>query len=727
MKYALAAWLAALSIVANATKSPVERVVRLLEDLESKLELDGQQEQQMYDKYACWCEKTTARKADDIVTAQKQLRALGQTILSLKGRIATLTSEIAQLTAEIKAIEAAMEQATAQRQKSNGEWMAESEEIKSCLTTLQDALKVLIAGSSPEKKDTGFLQSSAKAATAVRSVIAALPSNAALKASQLEHLSAFVQAGGNMKYAPQSFTVQGILSEMYTTFAADLESATMREASQNREFENYMHLKATQKATKETQRAEKRKQKAEAEERLADTQAIYDETEAQRKADIKFFDQTHDACESKHSAWVERKTLRDEELDGVRQALAVLTTDANRDRFITHISEGKETGTGDYDTGRDITPSFLQIHSHSGESTADAAVHAYASLKDQVMKTHSLRLAALAARVKLMKAGHFEAVIQEIDVLMQTLKDEGNADIEKRDQCKDEYQSIASTIANVTWLIEKNDAKIKKLTGLIELREQQLLDTNIKINETKQYKIDITATRTAENAQFKSDKSADQDNIDALMSARDYLTSYFRNHSIDMGPIQGSVKALALAQQPEFDISADQAPDAQFSGSGKRATQSKDIVSMLTMIIEDINDEIKNDMKAEEDAQVEYEGMMKEADALLKSLGEKKTSLENAIAQRRLERTDEETDRTNNKNDLQDEIDYKASITDDCDFIIRTFSARASARTAEFEGLEAAKEYLVGATTPAPGLLQKARNSYDDEALPGARFLGLGH
>lgn len=619
-----------------------------------------------------------------------------------------------------------MEQATAQRQKRNGAWMAESEETKSCLTTLQDALKVLIAGSSPEKKDTGFLQSSAKAATAVKSVIAALPSTARLQASQFEHLSAFVQSGGNLKYAPQSMTVQGILSEMYTTFAADLESATQAEATQNREFENYMHLKATQKARKETQRAEKRKSKSEAEERLADTQAIYDETENQRKADIKFFDQTRDACESKHSAWVDRKTLRDEELDGVRQALAVLTTDANRERFIGHISEGKETGTGDYDTGRDITPSFVQINSHSGESTEDAAMHAYASLKEQVKKTHSLRLAALAARVKLTKAGHFEAVIREIDVLLQTLTDEGNADIEKRDQCKNEYQKIASTVANVTWLIEKNDAKIEKLSSLIELREGQLVETNTRIQETQQYKIDITATRSDENCKFSSDKTADQTNIDALVSARDFLTSYFRNHSIDMGPLQGSVKGAALAQQPEFDISADQAPDVQFSGSGKRTTQSKDVVSMLTMIIEDINDEVKNDMKAEEEAQLEYEGMMNEANALLKALDEKKTSLESAIAQRRQERTDEESDRTNNKNDVADELAYKASITDDCDFIIRTFSARATARTAEFEGLEAAKEYLVGAT-PAPGLLQKTRTSYDDEALPGARFLGLGH
>merc|ERR1712066_1012822 len=154
--------------------------------------------------------------------------------------------------------------------------------------------------------------------------------------------------------------------------------------------------------------------------------------------------------------------------------------------------------------------------------------------------------------------------------------------------------------------------------------------------------IDLTTERTASNQQFTSDKAADQENLDALMDARDLLTSYYRNHSIDMGPIQGSVKGLALAQDPDFEISADQAPDVDFSDKGKRKNESKDIISILTMIIEDIDDEIKNDMKAEEEAQLEYEGLMAEADKLLEVLGKKEVSLAAAIAQRQGEKSDEE-------------------------------------------------------------------------------------
>merc|ERR1712187_809385 len=97
----------------------------------------------IYAKYACCCEKTSKRKAADIVQAQEDLRELGQRILKLKGKIATRTAEIAELTENIKANEAQQEELTAVRQKQNAAWMAESAETKEALAALQAAITVL--------------------------------------------------------------------------------------------------------------------------------------------------------------------------------------------------------------------------------------------------------------------------------------------------------------------------------------------------------------------------------------------------------------------------------------------------------------------------------------------------------------------------------------------------------------------------------------------------------
>merc|ERR1712079_705820 len=134
-------------------------------------------------------------------------------------------------------------------------------------------------------------------------------------------------------------------------------------------------------------------------------------------------------------------------------------------------------------------------------------------------------------------------------------------------------------------------------------------------------------------------------------------------------------KDLTLQQEdPEFTISADQAPEAVFSGKGKRKNESKDIVSIMTMLIEDVADEIKNAMKAEEEAQLAYEEQMATAKKLRKTLVTKKVNLEVQIAKTEEDLKDEEADKKKNEGDLKDEEDYKASIKPDCDWILKAFT-----------------------------------------------------
>jgi len=373
-----------------------------------------------------------------------------------------------------------------------------------------------------------------------------------------------------------------------------------------------------------------------------------------------------------------------------------------------------------YDTGRDIT-AFIQVGSSA------PAQQAYATLKEQASAIHSFRLAALAVKVREAKAGHFDDVISAINSMMQVLREEDTADIQKRDQCKEQYQQIESKVKNVAWLIEKNVAKIHKLENLIELRTKQKEETQTEIVNINEAMRVLTETRGSENEAFLKSKSDDQDAIDLLIAARDHIMLYYKKNGIDMGPIQGSVKGLALAQQPNFEISADQAPDTVFSNKGQRKDETKGIVQILTSILEDLDDEIKNSMKAEENAQLEFEQQMKAARKVKADLVAKETSLDTAIAARGSEKQLEESDKGDNELDLENEHNYKKSITNDCDFIIRAFDKRATDRTAEMQGLEGAKEYLVGYSPAEAALFERKTtgSTFNDAALSKTRFLGL--
>merc|ERR550532_3108165 len=126
-------------------------------------------------------------------------------------------------------------------------------------------------------------------------------------------------------------------------------------------------------------------------------------------------------CQTKSSEWEERKTLREEELAGVEKAIELLSSDAARELFSGAIEAGKATPA----------PSFLQLASDS--ELSPRAARAYALLRAKATSFHSLRLAQVAASVRETKLGHFEQVIAAIDGMMQALREEGEADIAKRD------------------------------------------------------------------------------------------------------------------------------------------------------------------------------------------------------------------------------------------------------------------------------------------------------
>merc|ERR1712228_684440 len=180
---------------------------------------------------------------------------------------------------------------------------------------------------------------------------------------------------------------------------------------------------------------------------------------------------------------------------------------------------------------------------------------------------------------------------------------------------------------------------------------------------------------------------------------------------------------------PDFEVGEFDAPDADFSGKGKRKNESKGIVQLLTSLIEDLNDEVKNGMADEAASQLSYEKLLKSAEDLKADLETKQTNLEEMIATRKEEKSDEEQLKLSNEADLKDERDYKASIKTDCDWIIGAFEKRAGKRAAEHDGLTKAKEFLAGYQGGGKASLveQSHAASFDDTRFAKIRFLGLRH
>merc|ERR1719162_1158661 len=279
----------------------------------------------------------------------------------------------------------------------------------------------------------------------------------------------------------------------------------MTEAKQNKNYEKLTASLQKEAINMENVKSRKAEEMAGAASDLADTTAAYDDTQDQMKADIKFFDVTKDACDTKHEEWTLRTKMRNQEIEGIEKTLALLTSDDARDLFADSIKPGHGAA------------SFLQIDEAQSQAVY---AQAYSMLKADAMKFKSLRLASLAVRVRTTKAGHFDAVMKAIDEMVVTLNEEGAADRDKKNQCNEEYQKIARTVSDLDWQIKNNNAKIDKLTSMIEAVNKERQETIDQINETNDYMKKITADRKAENEAFVAAKQDDEDAIKLLNSAK---------------------------------------------------------------------------------------------------------------------------------------------------------------------------------------------------------------
>merc|ERR1719379_187067 len=301
----------------------VARVVTLVEELKAKILADGKAEQKAYDKYACWCEATSARKANDIHQAMTDIKALGAKILSNKGLVATRAAEIAELARNMETNHKTQAEATAIRQKQSANYNENKAMMEQTMNALERAIEVLSGAGTK----TALLEMDKprdeltllRTAAAVHEAVKYLPVDHQLSPKQLSMLSSFTadpaefydqKAQKKESYSPASATIQGILKDMYDTLAMNLEHATEVEATRFKNFEGVSALSAKELHTLTITKTKKEEEKADAEKVQADAQQAHDDTRAEMEASVLLFDDTKKVCTSKSIEWSERVRAR---------------------------------------------------------------------------------------------------------------------------------------------------------------------------------------------------------------------------------------------------------------------------------------------------------------------------------------------------------------------------------------------------------------------------------
>jgi len=684
-------------------QSPVTKVVTLLNELEARIQGDGKVEQQSYDKTACWCEETLARKAKDISDAKTKIEELQTLIEKLEGEVATHGAEIQQLNKDIAANKAAQKEATEVRKTGNEEYQATKTESEQCIGALEAAIKVLTPAGTGK---AGFLSTSMQEANLISVAASLRPilnklSQASGKISESDmemvrdfvtkprqvvalqekkRMNAMLQTGNNPfgDYAPQSTQIQGVLKGLYDAFTTGLEKANGEESDAQKAYEELMATKQAELATleatlqkQETDHAEKNKEKAE-------SKSLRDDTEEQLKADEVFFEDTKSSCKALANDWATRSRLRTEELQGIATAKQILNSPEAQAIFAN------------------ASTTFVQIEAVQSVGIRKHNQKAIAVLEKLAKKNPALAALATEAEVTGNKA--FDKVIVAIDQMIADLRKEEAEDIAHRDRCQGAQNKNKNDMEDLNHAIEKTDSKLEAL----RTKEEELkrtIDTLIESIKTTEGEMEeLLKLRNKAVADFRQALKDDTNAVELLSQALVALTEFYRKNKIEM--------LQKEEPEAEYSIDKDAMPKTSWqdgAGAGAyegRKSDSQPIISMISSIKADLENEMKVAREEDAAAQTDYE---KQRQAMRDSVAADtatKVATEKELGETEESIADAEDFKGRRQADLDTQGDLENTITTDCAWVETHFESRRDARKTEISGLEEAKNYLAGSEDP---------------------------
>merc|ERR1719382_575448 len=388
-------------------------------------------------------------------------------------------------------------------------------------------------------------------------------------------------------------------------------------------------------------------------ERLAHSKQDIEDTKNSLSADERFLMDLKERRKMTDSEWETRQKTRALEMEAVSKALAILSSDEVHNLFT-----------------RTFNPSLAQVHGRTRSSRRDQASLV---LSRAAARLHSPRLSTLATRVKL---DAFERVKKAIDDMVASLLEEKAAEIKHKNFCVNSFSENQLQT-------EKKEREKQELLAQIDTLESTIKDLTDAIDSLKAEIAEMTVQlkhagedREKENQEFQATIADQRETQKVLASALEALRAFYG-------------KQEALVQQG-------QDPPPGFS-EYKKSAASGGVIDLMQSIIADAKAMEDETVRSEEDAQKAYEDFVKETNS---SIEAKKRDITNKSEQKAKAEADL-VEAKDNKDKVILELDqlsnYNAQLHTSCDFILKNFDLRQTARDEEVEALRQAKAILSGA------------------------------
>merc|ERR1719262_1130119 len=698
--------------------NPIRKIVNLLENMQKEIEAQGEKEKVLFEKFMCFCDNGAGDLLKAASDADAQNKAATAQLEADSSEKAQLEEDIKTHTSDLEAATKDLEEATTIREKEKSEFDATIGTKKSSEAALGKAIPAIEKGMG----GASFLQS--YGSHMVKLIKKALVSTQIVTGGDKKMVEAFLQGGEN---APGSGEILGMLKAMKDELTRDIASLTKTEEAAVEGF-------ASMKASKEKE-IEFADESIESKKERIGTLAVsvvqlkdVIEDSAKEAEDAKKFAATLEKqCAAKKKEWDARCKARSDEMAAIGEAVAILSDDDALDVFKKTLPAAALVQSSDAPVGfrhhKNMFTgemSFLQktVKPASGVNKAIAILSSL-----QKSSSHGLMLFSLKSKLKAKGAVDFTEIFKMIDEMVAVLQKENKDDAAQKDFCvaeldktEREKTAVDDKMAQIEATLEETGGEIEELSAEIKALQDGIASLDKDVAEA-------TVIRKAEHEEYGTTLQMNELAIEIVGKAKNRLQKFY-NPSLYKAPpkkemsmeekiLAGGASALLQAETTFDDdsvsliqikthasshskVAPPEAPET-FSGDVKKNEKSGGVLALMDMMIGEVKTTVTEMRMEEKYAQKEYVELMQESQE--KRADDSKAIVDQTGAKAELEAALTEA-KENQMLTMEQQGNVMKTIADlhgTCDFILKNFELRLSARTAEIEGLKTAKAVLAGA------------------------------
>jgi len=689
--------------------NPIRKVVTMLQDMQTKVTEEGKKEQELYDKFMCYCKTSGGELDASIEAAETKVEAMEAALKGSTERKAQTEADLKEHQSSRAEAEDTMATATALREKAASEFSQEEADLKTNIAAVAKAVDALEKGAAG-----AFLQTTA--ANLVRSFAM---EKANLPDSTRQELLSFLSGTEGEGYSPQSGEITGILKQLGDEMSKSLAESTDAESASIANYEALIAAKKKEVGTLQVQIENEMERVGRLGVETSEMANDIEDTKNALSADQKFQLELKSSCGTKTAEWEAIKMTRSEELVALAETIKVLNDDDALELFKKTLPVASS--------------SFVQVQVNRASQRARALELVRTARRHT--KSPALDLILLALRGK--SAG-FEKVITMVDQMVANLKTEQVGDDSKKEYCDTQLDQSEDKKKELEQSVADSSKSIDDMEGLLVTLVEEIKALEAGIKALDKSVVEAFEQRKAENDEFKALLAADSTAKEVLVWAKNRLNKFYNPKlytapakrelseeeriTVNMGgtlaptPAPGGIadtgigaSLVQIRAHSQVHRAAPQAPPETFGPYTKKGGETNGVIAMIDLLVKDLDKEMQEAEVSEKDAQADYQTMMADAGekraADLTSLNEK----ESAKANTEEELDSEKDSKAATTKELMGVDKYVSELHGECDWLLKYFEARKAARTSEIESLVNAKAVLSGADY---ALVQTARSGF---------------